>query len=55
MCHHLFPVQQVQYAIFHNLLALSGGSRHPNGGFEQSTEKRRTVAWLGRRLLQQGF
>jgi hypothetical protein len=26
MCHHLFPVLQIQHAVFNNLLALSGGS-----------------------------
>jgi hypothetical protein len=48
-------VQQIQGAVFDNLLPFRGGARHPDGGFQQRAEKGRTVGGLGRRLLQQGF
>ena len=50
-----FPVLQIQHAVFNDLLALSGGSGTHTVASSSVRKKRRTMAWLGSRLLQQGF
>jgi hypothetical protein len=42
-------------ALSSTICSPSAAARYPDGGFQQRTEKCRTVAWLGRRLFQQGF